>query len=125
MTTYTGKDVIFKINTAPVARSQEVSFDINNGQTDVKELGLATIKEFAYTQQDVSGSFSVIHTSYDMINDVMTSGTTKTLALEFGSIPDWTLTFSNVYYGTYDITFSLEEPVASEISYKAETASVA
>lgn len=121
MTTYTGKDITFKINTVAVARSQEVSFEVNNGQIEVKEISLSTIKEFAYTQQDCSGSFSLIHTSYDIINDVMTFGTTKTLSLEFGSIPDHTLTFSIVKYGTFDITFSLEEAVTSEISWKAET----
>ena len=125
MTTYTGKDVTFKIGGVKVARSQEVSFEIANGEVGVKELSTATILEFVYTQQDVSGSFSLIHTDYTIINDVMTFGTTKTLSLEFGSIPDFTLTFSIVKYGTFDIKFSLEEPVTTEVSYKAETASVA
>lgn len=125
MTTYTGKDVTFKINTVAVARSQEVSFEVGNGQIEVKELGLKTIKEFAYTQQNCSGTFSLIHTSYDIINDVMTFGATKTLSLEFGSIPDVTLTFSIVKYGTFDISFSLEEAVTSEINWNAETASIA
>ena len=55
----------------------------------------------------------------------MTFGTTATLSLEFGTIPDYTLTFTNVYYGTFDISFSLEEPVTSEINWNAETASIA
>lgn len=124
MTTYTGKDVTFKIGGVAVARSQEVSFEVDNGQIETKELGLSTIKELAWTQQSSSGTFNLVHTSYDIINDVMTFGTTKTLSLEFGTIPDHTLTFSSVYYGTFDITFSLEEAVTSEISWKAETASV-
>jgi len=52
----------------------------------------------------------------------MTFGTTKTLSLEFGNIPNFILTFSIVKYEKFDIKFSLEEPVTSEISYKAETA---
>lgn len=125
MTTYVGKDVVFKINTVAVARSQEVSFEVGNGVIEIRELGLDTIKEFAWTQQNCSGTFSLIHTSYDIINDVMTFGTTKTLSLEFGSIPDYTLTFSIVKYGTFDISFSLEEAVTSEINWNAETASIA
>jgi len=121
MTTYTGKDVTFKIAGSTVGYTQEVSFEIANGQLEIKEIGLETIKEFAWTQINASGSFSIIHTTYDIINDVLTYGTTKNLSLEFGSVPDYTLTFNNVKYESFEISFSLEEPVKSEMSWKAET----
>ena len=68
MTTYTGKDVTFKIAGSTVGYTQEVSFEIANGQLEIKEIGLETIKEFAWTQINASGSFSIIHTTYDIIN---------------------------------------------------------
>ncbi len=121
MTTYVGRDITFKINGVTVGKTQEVSFDIDNGRVESKELGTDEVVERNWTQQNPSGSFNMEYTSYDIINDVLTAGTTKTLLLEFGVTPDFSLTFSTVRYGSFELTFELEETVKLEVGWSAET----
>lgn len=125
MTTYVGRDITFKINGSVVGKTQEVSFEIDNGRVETKELGTDEVVERNWTQQNPSGSFQLEHTSYTIINDVLTAGTTKTLLLEFGTIPDFSLTFSAVKYGSFELTFELEETVKLEVSWNAETVACA
>ena len=121
MTTWTGKDVTFKIDTVAQGYAQEISAEVNNGRQDIKEIGSDTIVDFVYGQSDVSGSFTILYTGYDLLTDVITFGTTKTLALEFGTVPDYTITMTNVVYGEYTVTFAIDEAVTIEVSYNAET----
>jgi len=124
MTTWTGKDVTFEIDSVAQGYSQEISIEVNNGRKDIKVIGLDTIKEFVYAQSDVSGSFTILYTGYTILTDVITYGTTKTLALKFGATPDYTLTMTNVVYGEYTVSFAIDDPVSIEVSYNAETAAV-
>lgn len=123
MTTYTGKDVTFKIGGTKQGESQEFSFEMNNGHIGVLELGSVGIQSHAWGQYSGNGNFKIFYTEYGMINDVTTFGTTKTLSLEFGAGPDYTLTMNNVKYGEYTLTFGLDEPVTLEVNYTVETVS--
>lgn len=122
MTTYTGKDVTFKINGTQVAYASEVSLEVDNGQKEVKVLSLENYKELAWTQYKVSGSCSMFYNNYDILNDVVAYGTTKTLSLLFGS--DFTVTLNNVRYGEYTINISLDEPIKIEVNFEVETITV-
>jgi hypothetical protein len=124
MTTWTGKDLTFKINTVTQGYVQEISVEVDNGRQDVREIGTSTIVDFVHGLSDVSGSFTMLYTNYDLLTDVITAGTTKTLALEFGSIPDYTVTMTNVIYGEYTMNLALDEPVSIEVPYNAETLAV-
>jgi hypothetical protein len=124
MTTFVGKDVTFKIASVAVGYTQEISFELDNGRKDIKELGSDGVVDYAWSQYTVSGSFSLLYTNYDLLTDVTTSGTTKTLSLEIGASPSlYTVTITNVKYGEYTITFTLEEPVALEVSWSGEETS--
>jgi len=124
MTTFTGKDVTFKIDTVAVGFAQEFSMELDNGRKDIREIGTDTIADYAWGQYTVSGSFSIIYTNYDMLNDVITSGTTKTLSLEIGTSPSlYTLTVTNVKYGEYTITLAIDEPVTTEVTWSGEETS--
>ena len=124
MTTFVGKDVTFKIAGATVGYAQELSFELDNGRKDFKEIGTDKIVGYAWAQYTVSGSFSIIYTNYDILTDVTTSGTTKTLSLEIGTSPSlYTVTVTNVKYGEYTITFTIDEPVTTEVTWSGEEAS--
>ncbi len=124
MTTFVGKDVTFKIAAVTVGYAQELSFELDNGRKDIKQIGTDSIVGYAWAQYIVSGSFSIIYTNYDLLTDVTTSGTTKTLSLEIGTTPSkYTITITNVKYGEYTITFTIDEPVTTEVSWSGEEAS--
>jgi hypothetical protein len=54
----------------------------------------------------------------------MTAGTTKTLSLEIGTSPSlYTVTITDVRYGEYTITFSIDEPVTCDVSWTGEQVS--
>ena len=124
ITTYNGKDVTFEIDSTVVGYSNDISFEYDNGKQDIRVIGEKTIKEFAFTQHSISGSFVIYYTNYDLLNDVVTFGTTATLSLKFGSVPDYTLTISNVKYGHFTTTLKIDEPVTVECTYVGESATL-
>jgi hypothetical protein len=124
MTTFVGKDVTFKIASVAVGYTQEISVEIDDGKKDIKELGSDGIVDYVWSQYAVSGSFSIIYTNYDLLTDVTASGTTKELSLEFDTTPNkYTVTVTNVKYGEYTITFTIDEPVTTEVSWSGEETS--
>ena len=125
MTVFVGKDVVVKINTVQVAEAKEISVEVDNGKQDCYVLGESTIQEFVYTLMNVSGTMSFYYVDYGFITDVTTHGTTKTLTLEFGTVPDYTVTLSTVVYSDVSINFSPDEPITGELSFKAGSFSIA
>jgi len=59
MTTYVGKDVDIFLGSNQVLYAQELSFEIDNGQLDVREISSDTVKEFVWTKIAVSGSLKI------------------------------------------------------------------
>jgi len=120
MTVYVGKDVKVKEEGVLVSEAKEVSIEIDNGKVEVVTLGSANIQAFSYTLSSISGSLSMYFVDKGFIDDVLTFGTSKTLTIEIGSSPDFTLTLTNVVYETIDISFKPEEVISAELSFKAE-----
>lgn len=128
MTVFVGKNIIVKVNTVQVAEAKEFSVEVNNGKQDCYVLGESTIDQFVYTLQDASGSMSMHYVNKAFIDDVTTHGTTKTLTLElYDNTPalEFTVTLTEVVYTDIGLSFSPEEAISAELSFKAETFSIA
>ena len=126
MTVFVGKDVVVKADAVQIAEAKEISMEVNNGKQDCIVLGEEKIKGFVYTLQDVSGSMSFYYVNKAFIDDVITHGTTKTLTIEFSQAAlEYTMTLGVVTYTDINMNFSPEEPIAGELSFKAESFGIA
>jgi len=126
MTVFVGKDVVVKIDAVQVAEAKEISIEVNNGKQDCIVLGEEKIKEFVYTLQDVSGSMSFYYVNKAFIDDVITHGTTKTLTMELSlAALKYTMTLGVVVYTDTNLSLSPEEAITGELSFKAESFSIA
>lgn len=137
MTTYVGKDVVINIGGTPITRIQEFSFEIDNGQIDVREVGKSTIQEFNWTKQAVTGSMTIRPTSsgtYSISalmgyvlpsNALPTTQPTDDFTIEYGTTPDFTMTFSGISWGQISCSIGIEEPVEFEMPWTGIATTVA
>lgn len=137
MTTYVGKDVVIKLGGTQVTKVQELSFEIDNGQIETRQVGSSTWVELAWVKQAVSGSMTIRPDStgdYSILNlmamvlpsnDLPTTQPTAAITLEFGVTPDFTMTLTDVGWGTLSSSIGIEEPVEFEMPYIAKATTVA
>lgn len=137
MTTYVGKDVTLKLGGTTITKVQEFSFEIDNGQIETREVGESTIQEFAWTKIAVSGSMTIRPDSsgtYSISNlmalvlpsnDLPTSQPTDDITAEFGTVPDFTLTLTDVSWGSISCSIGIEDPVEFEMPYVAIASTIA
>jgi len=137
MTTYTGKDVTIKLGGTTITKLQEFSFEVDNGQIDVKEISSAIVAEFAWTKIATSGSMTIRPEStgtYSVSalmalvlpsNALPTTQPTDDITIEYGATPDFTATLTAVSFGSVSCSIGIEEPVDFEIPYTAKTFTIA
>jgi len=137
MTTYTGKDVTLELDSTPITRVQEFSFEIDNGQIDVREVGKSTLQELNWTKQAVTGSMTIRPTNtgtytvgalFDYVlpsDDLPTTQPTLDITVKFGTSPDWTLTLTDIGWGSISCSVGIEEPVEFEMPYTAKASTMA
>lgn len=137
MTTYTGKDVTIKLGAVLVTKLQEFSFEIDNGQIDVRQISTAIVEEFAWTKIGVTGSMTIRPEStgtYSVSalmalvlpsNALPTSQPTDDITIEYGTGPDFTATLDAVSFGSVSCSIGIEEPVEFEIPYTAKSFAIA
>lgn len=141
MTIYTGKDIYLFYDIAgggdvELQLVQEMSMDLANGEVGNKQLGLDTIKEFAYKGIAVSGSMKVIPQSsgdYSVQNwwnlvlpsNALPVTPTKDVSIKIGdnTSPDWTILLTKVSFGSAALTFN-EDPFGMDIPFTAITAGI-
>ena len=137
MTTYVGKDVTLKLGATTLLRVQEMSFEVDNGQIDVREIGQSTLQEFNWTKQAVTGSMTIrpqssgswsISALAGLVlpsNDLPTTQPTDDLIVEFGTVPDFTITLTDVGFSKFGGSIGIEDPVEWEMPYTAKATTVA
>ncbi len=137
MTTYVGRDVTIKIGGTAVTKVQELSFEIDNGQIDVREVGSDTVEEFKWTKIAVTGSMTIrpestgtysLQALFNYVlpsNALPTSQPTDAITLEYGTGPDFTLSLTAVSFGTLSSSVAIEDPIEFELPFTGITASVA
>lgn len=137
MTTYVGKDVTLELASTPITRVQEFSFEIDNGQIETREVGQSTWQELNWTKQAVTGSMTIRPTSsgtYSVSalmayvlpsNDLPTAQPTDDIEVIFGTVPDFTLTLTDIGWGQISCSIGIEEPVEFEMPYTAKASTIA
>jgi len=134
MTTYVGKDVTVEYDVDQdavkevLALVQEVSIEVNNGRTDIKEVGADTIQEFNYTGVAVSGTLTIIpsadteNASLDNLFDLVHPASyppqnDEDMDLKFGATPDYTVTITNVGFGSLSFSIGLDDVITFELPF--------
>ena len=136
MTTYVGKDVDIFLGANQVLYAQELSFEIDNGQLDVREISSDTVKEFVWTKIAISGSLKIrpqssgnfsLSALYNLVlpsDGLPTSQPTDDIQLKFGDTPDFTLTLTDVSWGQISCSIGIEEPVEFEMPFVAKASTL-
>lgn len=137
MTTYVGRDVTINIGGTPVTKVQELSFEIDNGQIDVRQVSTDTVEEFKWTKIAVSGTMTIrpestgtysVQALFNYVlpsNALPTAQPTDAITLEYGTGPDFTLSLTAVSWGTLSSSVAIEDPVEFELPFTGITATVA
>jgi hypothetical protein len=142
MTTYVGKDVTIEYDVdgddakEVLALAQECSIEVDNGRTDIKEIGSSIIQEFNYTGVSVSGTLTIVpsadtaNASLDNLFDLVHPAayppqSDEDMDLKFGSTPDYTVTITEVAFGALSFSVGLEDVVTFELPFVGKNISYA
>lgn len=144
MTTFVGKDVTIELDVDNDGTKEvldlvkEISIEINNGRKEIKALGYDTWRELNWTGKEVSGTLTIVpsadtnNASLDNLFDlVLPSGNLPTgyltdpdMLVKFGSTPTYTLTLTNIGFGSLSFSVGMDDVIAFELPFVGQAATI-